>query len=119
MKHVLVTGASRGIGRAIALSLASRGARVALHFNSDEAGAEQTRLAMAGSGHAIFGADLSDADAIEPLWRRVMVGFGSIDAVVNNAGIYVEHSPLTSDYEDWKGIVQHTFATNCIGPAQL
>jgi 3-oxoacyl-[acyl-carrier protein] reductase len=119
MKHVLVTGASRGIGRAIALSLSARGARVALHFNSDRAAAEQTRRAMAGSGHALFGADLSDAQAIEPFWRQVVEAFGSIDAVVNNAGIYAEHSPLTTSYEVWNEVVQRTFATNFFGPAQL
>jgi 3-oxoacyl-[acyl-carrier protein] reductase len=119
MKRVLVTGASRGIGRAIALSLSARGARVALHFNSDRAAAEQTLRAMTGSGHALFTANLGDAGAVEPFWRCVVNEFGSIDAVVNNAGIYAEHSPLTADYEVWKEVVQRTFATNFFGPAQL
>lgn len=119
MKHVLVTGASRGIGRAIALALAERGTRVAVHFNADRAGAEQTRRAMAGSGHVLFAADLSDVDAIEPLWREVTRAFGSVDTLVNNAGIYREHPPLTTDYEAWNAAVQHTLATNFLGPARL
>jgi 3-oxoacyl-[acyl-carrier protein] reductase len=119
MNHVLVTGASRGIGRAIALALAERGTRVAVHFNSDRAGAEQTRRAMAGSGHALFAADLSDVDAIEPLWHKVTRAFGSVDALVNNAGIYCEHPPLTTDYAAWNAAVQRTLATNFLGPARL
>jgi 3-oxoacyl-[acyl-carrier protein] reductase len=119
MKHILVTGASRGIGRAIAFALAARGARIALHFNSDRAAAQQTRRALAGSGHLLFGADLSDAGAIAPLWQQVTHALGSIDAVVNNAGIYAEHSPLTCDLDAWNEVVQRTFATNFFGPAQL
>jgi 3-oxoacyl-[acyl-carrier protein] reductase len=119
MKHILVTGASRGIGRAIASALAARGARIALHFNSDRAAAEQTRQALAGSGHVLFGADLSDAATIAPLWQQVTHALGSIDAVVNNAGIYAEHSPLNSDFEVWNEVVQRTIATNFFGPARL
>jgi 3-oxoacyl-[acyl-carrier protein] reductase len=119
MKHVLVTGASGGIGRAIAMSLAGRGARVALHFNSDRAAAEETRRAMTGSGHVLVGADLSDGAAIQPLWREVVSTFGSVDALVNNAGVYAEHPPLTTPFETWNDIVQRTLAINFLGPAQL
>jgi len=119
MQHILVTGASGGIGRAIALSLAGRGARIALHFKADRAAAEETRRAMAGSDHVLFGADLSDVEAIEPLWREVTRAFGSVDALVNNAGIYAEHPPLTTDYEAWNAALQRTLATNFLGPARL
>jgi NAD(P)-dependent dehydrogenase (short-subunit alcohol dehydrogenase family) len=119
MHQVLVTGASGGIGRAIALSLAERGARVAVHYNSDRAAAEETRRALTGAGHVLFGADLSDAAAIEPLWRDVMRALGKVDALVNNAGIYEEHPPATADYAAWSEIVQRTLATNFLGPAQL
>jgi 3-oxoacyl-[acyl-carrier protein] reductase len=119
MQRVLVTGTSRGIGRAIALSLSARGARVALHFNSDRAGAEETRRAMTGTGHVLFGADLSDARAIEALWKDVRRALGSVDVVINNAGIYIEHPPLTSDFETWNALVERTLATNFLGPARL
>jgi 3-oxoacyl-[acyl-carrier protein] reductase len=119
MHQVLVTGASGGIGRAIAWSLAERGARVALHYNSDPVAAEETRRALTGTGHMLFGADLSDAAAIEPFWREVMRAFGRVDALVNNAGIYEEHPPVTADYNAWNEVVKRTMAINFLGPAQL
>ena len=119
MSHVLVTGASSGIGRAIALSLAGRGVRVALHYNSDRGGVEDTCKAMSGSGHMFFGADLSDAATIEPLWREVISKFCTIDALVNNAGVYEEHPPLTMDYAAWTRAIERTLAINFLGPARL
>ncbi|HSY07760.1 MAG TPA: SDR family oxidoreductase [Steroidobacteraceae bacterium] len=120
MKQVLVTGASGGIGRAIAVTLAERGVRLALHYYSDLGAAETTRRALTGADHALFSADLSDGAAIEPFWREVMRVFGRVDAVVNNAGIYTEHPPATvADYQTWSEIVQRTLATNFLGPARL
>jgi len=119
MHQVLVTGASGGIGRAIALALAERGVRVAVHFNSDRAAAEETRRALPGTGHELFGADVGDAAAVEPFWREVMRVFGGVDALVNNAGIYDTHPPATMDYASWNEVMQRTMATNFIGPAQL
>jgi 3-oxoacyl-[acyl-carrier protein] reductase len=119
MNQVLVTGASGGIGRAIALTLATRGVRVGVHYNADRAAAEGTWRALAGSGHALIGADLSDAAVIEPFWQEVIRVFGTVDAVVNNAGIYTQHPPVTADYEEWNEVVQRTLATNFFGPARL
>lgn len=119
MSHVLVTGASSGIGRAIALALADRGVRVALHFNSDRGGVEATCKAMSGTGHMFFSADLGDAAAIEPLWREVTSTFGSIDALVNNAGVYGEHPLLTTDYAAWTKALERTMTVNFLGPARL
>jgi NAD(P)-dependent dehydrogenase (short-subunit alcohol dehydrogenase family) len=119
MIQVIVTGASGGIGRAIALGLAERGARVALHYHSNERAAEETRGAMAGSGHKLFRADLSDSTAIETLWREIGSSFGKIDALVNNAGIFPDHPPLKTAYAAWKDAWQRTLAVNLVGPAHL
>lgn len=119
MNQVLVTGASGGIGRAIAVALAERGARVAVHYNSDRASAEETYGVLTGVGHVLVNADLSKAAVIEPFWGEVMRVFGRVDALVNNAGIYTQHSPVTADFPAWNEVVQRTLATNFLGPASL
>ena len=65
----LVTGASRGIGRAIAIVLALRGVRVAVHYHTNDTAARETLGKLAGRGHALVGADLADAAATAALWR--------------------------------------------------
>jgi 3-oxoacyl-[acyl-carrier protein] reductase len=82
MKHALVTGASRGIGRAIALRLAKDGYRVAVHYGSDRAAAEETAGQIADA--YLVQADLAEPDAAETLWGQVS---GTVDVLVNNAGI--------------------------------
>lgn len=116
--HVLVTGASGGIGAAIARVLSQRGVTVALHYQSDRAAAEQARSAMQGSGHTLLQADLADPAAIERLWRELSAG-ARIDAVVNNAGIFPDHPPLTTEYGQWTAAWQRTLAVNLFGPAHL
>ena len=118
MTEVLVTGASGGIGAAICKALALRGVNVALHYRSDKAAAEATRRALAGEGHRLVHADLADPVAIERLWQEVAAR-RRIDAIVNNAGIFPAHPPLTTAYADWAAAWQHTLATNLIGPAHL
>lgn len=81
----LVTGATSGIGRAIALQLAARGAEVVIHGRSAERGAEVVReIEMAGGKARFIAADLSDADDV----RRLAAEAGSVDILVNNAGVY-------------------------------
>jgi 3-oxoacyl-[acyl-carrier protein] reductase len=115
----LVTGASRGIGRVIAMQLAQRGARVAVHYRNNRAAAEACLEGLAGGGHAIFDADLSDPKAALLLWQRVVKQLGAVDVLVNNAGLYVEHSPLRVDYENWTSTWQRTLSTNLFAPANL
>ncbi len=117
--HALVTGASRGIGRAIACQLAQRGCRVALHFQKNRPAAEETAASLAGDGHALFAADMADADAVTRLWQEVVRAFGHIDILVNNAGTYGDHPPLTTAAAAWREAWQQTIATNLLGPAQL
>lgn len=89
--NILVTGGSRGIGRAIALGLAGRGARIALHYRENRAAAESVLAALPGVGHAIFPAEIGDEAAVEDLWRAVIAQFGHVDVLINNAAIYEEH----------------------------
>jgi 3-oxoacyl-[acyl-carrier protein] reductase len=117
--HALVTGASRGIGRAIAKQLAARGCRVALHYQQNRPAAEATLASCAGDGHALFAADLADPDEVARLWRQVAGALGRIDIVVNNAGIYEEHPPLATPFAAWREVWRRTLATNLLGPAHL
>jgi 3-oxoacyl-[acyl-carrier protein] reductase len=115
----LVTGASRGIGREIARQLAERGVRIAVHYKGNRAAAEETLAQLEGAGHALFAADLSDAAATVKLWQQIASSLGTIDVLVNNAGLYVDHPPLTVDLDRWQSAWQLTLSANLIGPANL
>ena len=115
----LVTGSSRGIGRAIAVQLAARGVRLALHYQSNRAAAEATLASLAGEGHALFAADLLDAAAPAQLWSAVTAAFGQVDVLVNNAGIYELHPPLSTDAAGWARAWERTLAANLFAPAKL
>ena len=110
---VLVTGGSRGIGRAIAVRFAEQGASVAVQYRTDRAAAEGV------GAHLIVQADIADADDVRRLAEQVVDRFGRIDVLVNNAGIYEEHRVLDTSYDDWRGAWQRTIDTNLVGPANL
>jgi NAD(P)-dependent dehydrogenase (short-subunit alcohol dehydrogenase family) len=116
---VLVTGASRGIGRVIAEQFAEHGARVAVHYHRDRAAAEETRALLAGGPHTLVQADLADPDAAGPLIEAVVRDLGRLDVVVNNAGIYEPHPILEVGFETWRDVWERTVATNLLGPAYV
>jgi NAD(P)-dependent dehydrogenase (short-subunit alcohol dehydrogenase family) len=115
----LVTGASRGIGRALAAQLAARGVRVALNCHRHPADAETVRAALPGEGHAVFPADVADADAAARLVADVRRAFGRLDILVNNAAIYERHEPAATSFADWRDIWRRTLDANLTGPANL
>ncbi|HEY7605877.1 MAG TPA: SDR family oxidoreductase [Actinomycetes bacterium] len=117
---VLVTGGSRGIGRAVAREFAARRATVAVQFRADRAAAEDTVASLGGAGgHLALQADLADPEQARALVGRVVDGLGRVDVLVNNAGIYEEHPVLETGYEDWLEIWRRTIAVNLLGPANL
>ena len=73
---------------------------------------------MEGGGHTLIQADLGNPESIERLWQEASA-LQRIDAIVNNAGIFPEHPPLTTDYADWTAAWQRTLAINLTGPAHL
>ena len=86
-KHALVTGSSRGIGRGIALKLAERGARVAVHYfqNEDAAKATLAKIRECGSGGFLIQADVCRAEEVSRMFKQVAAEFGSLDIFVSNA----------------------------------
>jgi 3-oxoacyl-[acyl-carrier protein] reductase len=116
---VLVTGGSRGIGRAVAQRFAAQGATVAVQFRAARQAADDTLAALAGTGHQAFPADLADPGQVRSLVERVLDRLGRIDVLVNNAGIYEAQPVLETSYEEWQRIWRRTIETNLLGPANL
>jgi 3-oxoacyl-[acyl-carrier protein] reductase len=118
-RAVLVTGASRGIGAAIAVEFAAAGDRVAVHYGSGRAAAEQTLESLPGEGHVLAGADLRDAAAVRAMVDAAAAALGGIDVLVNNAGIFVAHPIMTVSYEQWQQAWQDTLGVNLVGAANV
>lgn len=106
-KTALVTGASRGIGRAIALRLAAEGASVAINYAGNTAKAEETKAAIeaAGGKAALFQADVSDSAQVEQMVAAVTETFGTIDILVNNAGITRDGLLMRMKEEDFDAVL--------------
>lgn len=107
-KTALVTGASRGIGRAIAVALANAGASVAITYTSDEDGANETLNAVenAGAQGCILRCDSSDATAVQAAVAEVLEKWGRIDILVNNAGITKDNLMLRMSAEDFDRVYE-------------
>ena len=107
-KVALVTGASSGIGRAAAKIMAASGARVAINFHRNEAGAEVTRkeiVADSGSAIAIQG-DVTRASDVESLVERTVAELGPIDILINNAGSLIERLRILELTEErWDEVI--------------
>lgn len=116
-KKVLVTGASRGIGRAIAKSFASAGAVVAVHYGNNEQAANETLAQLTGDGHIIIKADMAHPDEVKAMVESAIEHLGGLDILVNNAGIYDEHKIAEVDYETWQYLWQRTLQVNLLGSA--
>ncbi|NJR67944.1 MAG: 3-oxoacyl-[acyl-carrier-protein] reductase [Synechococcales cyanobacterium CRU_2_2] len=106
-KVALVTGASRGIGRAIALALAAEGAKIVVNYaRSSEAAEAVVQEIVAGGGEAIAQpADVSQEDQVEALVKATQDQWGRIDVLVNNAGITKDNLLLRMKPADWSAVI--------------
>jgi len=118
-KAVLVTGASRGIGRAAARAFARQGARVAVHYHRDKMAAQRTLGDLPEGPHRILSGDLSAAGTARRLIEQAVESFGRLDVLVNNAGIFQPHPPGEVTFERWRQIWERILAVNLRGPADL
>ncbi|MCP2170038.1 SDR family NAD(P)-dependent oxidoreductase [Goodfellowiella coeruleoviolacea] len=118
-RGVLVTGASRGIGRAIATAFARQGDRVAVHCSTRGPDAEQTLAGLAGTGHVIVSGDLTDPARVAELVAEADTALGGLDVLVNNAAVMVPHPLPTTSYAEWQEAWQRTAAVNLFGTANV
>jgi 3-oxoacyl-[acyl-carrier protein] reductase len=116
-QNILITGASRGIGRAAALALAGAGAKVALHYHQQGEAAEQL-AAQIGPKAGLFRANLADPVETVYLFDRILREWGHLDVLVNNAGIAISSSPDLPESE-WLADWQRTMAINLEATALL
>jgi 3-oxoacyl-[acyl-carrier protein] reductase len=114
-KTALVTGGSRGLGRAIALGLAGQGADVAVNYRGNADAAEEVAQQVAGMGRrsiTIQGDTSEGRDACEAIVKAALDGLGSIDILVNNAGITRDNLLMRMDADEWDAVID----TNLSGP---
>ncbi len=106
-RAAIVTGGSRGIGRAIVEELAARGAAVAFSYSRNQEQADQVVAAVeaAGGRARSFQADVTDARAAEEMVKAVKAEFGSVDYLVNNAGITRDKLIMMMSTEDWDAVI--------------
>ncbi len=106
-KVALVTGASRGIGRAVALKLASEGAKVAINYAGSQGKAEEVKaeIEKMGGEAILVQANVADKDAVEQMVGAVVEAFGTIDILVNNAGITRDGLLARMKDEDFEAVV--------------
>ena len=118
-RAVLVTGASRGIGRAIAGGCAAAGDRVAVHHRDSADLAARLVADLPGAGHVAVQADLTDADAARAMVDLAADRLGGIDVLVNNAGVFTAHPIVEVSYERWQQQWRDTIGLNLIGAANV
>jgi 3-oxoacyl-[acyl-carrier protein] reductase len=118
-RAVLITGGSRGIGRAIAVEFANSGDRVAVHHRNSAELAASLVESLPGAGHTAVQADLADAGAVREMVDQAAAALGGLDILVNNAGVFTAHPITEVSYQEWQEQWQATLGVNLVGAANV
>lgn len=116
-QRVLITGGSRGVGRATALAFARAGARVAFTYNAEAEKAEALLDELAGEGHFTLQADFTRQPAVREVVVEAVERMGGIDILVNNAGIFKPHAVDQLEFDEWLAVWQQTIDVNLTAAA--
>ena len=119
-RGILVTGASAGLGRAIATAFAERGDRVAVHYHANQSAAEATLAALPGDGHTLVQGDISEARRIADTAEEAL---GGVDVLVNNAAVVTTaataHPLAETTFEHWRDVWRRSVEVNLLGAADV
>jgi NAD(P)-dependent dehydrogenase (short-subunit alcohol dehydrogenase family) len=118
-KVVLITGGSRGIGKAVANDFAEHGASVVFTYSSDDKAAQETLSGLPGDSHLTIKADIRYAQESKTAVSLVIQKYNRLDILVNNAGVYIPHPIAESTFEDWEDAWEKTLSVNLFGPAHM
>ncbi|MFW5657040.1 MAG: SDR family NAD(P)-dependent oxidoreductase [Bacteroidota bacterium] len=118
-KKILITGASRGIGRATAIAFSKKGAKVGINYRTNDAAAQKTLDMLEGQGHQLLKYDIADETAVKTLVESFAHHFCSIDILINNAAIAEFHPINKVDFNNWKSSWHRILNTNLIAVANL
>jgi 3-oxoacyl-[acyl-carrier protein] reductase len=120
-RAVLVTGSSRGLGRAIATRFAESGDRVAVHHRDSGPLADQLAADLPGTGHVVVRADMADPDAVRAMVDAAATALDGLDVLVNNAGIFGgvnrPHPVFGTSFDEWQATWRQTLDVNLFGAA--
>ena len=120
-RKILVTGSSRGIGKAVAQAFAKAGDSVAIHHRDSPDLAAEVLAGLPGDGHVIVQADIGDPAAVKAMVDEAASRLGGLDVLVNNAASYGRSAQLVTDvsYAQWQQVWQDTIGLNLIGAANV
>ncbi|RKR90570.1 NAD(P)-dependent dehydrogenase (short-subunit alcohol dehydrogenase family) [Micromonospora pisi] len=118
-QRALVTGGSRGVGAAVAVTLARAGYTIAVQCRADITSARSVLESLPGDGHTIVTGDLADPAGAQASVTAAVEALGGVDLLVNNAGRYVELPVTTTSYADWQANWRETLDVNLHGAANV
>jgi len=118
-KVILITGASKGIGAAIAAKLGEAGAYIIAHYGSDLEGAREATADIPEDRKLLISADLGKKNEVDRLWREAQSWRGQIDVFVNNAAVMRSKNIFYSEDDEWDQVWDEALSVNVLAPARL